>query len=94
MSILSKTTQTILIKLQQVMETISLNKTKRRYVQENNGTQIMNPKSKRRFSRNLFHRSDGVHCSELLGFRTLSIVWYSKKLENNVSETGSISVLR
>jgi hypothetical protein len=32
--------------------------------------------------------------SELLIFWTLSIVQYSKKLENNVSETGSVSVLR
>jgi hypothetical protein len=37
---------------------------------------------------------DGVQQSELLSFWTLFIVQYSKKLENNVSETGSVSVLR
>jgi hypothetical protein len=32
---------------------------------------------------------DGVQHSELLGFRTLSIVWYSKKTrEPDISETG------
>jgi hypothetical protein len=34
-----------------------------------------------------------IFCSELLGFWTLSIVWYSKKQEH-VSETGTVSVLR
>jgi hypothetical protein len=38
---------------------------------------------------------DGVQHSELLSFWTLSIVQYSKKIrENNVSETGSVSVLK
>jgi hypothetical protein len=30
--------------------------------------------------------------TELLGFRTFSIAWYSR--EHDVSETGSVSVLR
>jgi hypothetical protein len=38
---------------------------------------------------------DGVQHSDLLSFWTLSIVQYSKKIrEHNVSETGSVSVLR
>jgi hypothetical protein len=36
---------------------------------------------------------NGEH-SELLSFWTLSIVQYSKILENKVSETGSVSILR
>jgi hypothetical protein len=33
-----------------------------------------------------------VYNTELLGFWTFSIVWYSR--EHDVSETGSVSVLR
>jgi hypothetical protein len=32
--------------------------------------------------------------SELLGFWTLPNVWYSRNIEHDVSETGSVSVLR
>jgi hypothetical protein len=34
---------------------------------------------------------DGVQHTELLGFLTFSIVWYSR--EHDVPETGSVSVL-
>jgi hypothetical protein len=38
---------------------------------------------------------DGVCCTELLGlFWTLSIVWYVEDKNYNVSETGSVSVLK
>jgi hypothetical protein len=44
----------------------------------------------------IIKRSDvGVEVSKLLGFWTSSIVWYSKSTrEHNVSETGSVSLLR
>jgi hypothetical protein len=36
-----------------------------------------------------------LRCTELLGlFWTLSIVWYVETKDHNVSETGSVSVLR
>jgi hypothetical protein len=42
---------------------------------------------------NTVHKQKTFYPSELLGFRTLSIVRYSKKLET-FSETESISILR
>jgi hypothetical protein len=42
-----------------------------------------------------FSQNKTTIISQLLGFWALSIVWYSKKIrEQNVSETGSVSVLR
>jgi hypothetical protein len=57
----------------------------------------MHPVSERKSI--LMGSDDGVQHSELLSFWTLSIVQYSrnpkKKIrEHNVSETGSVSVLR